>query len=339
MVGGRRRGPLTTIGGSIVAAAFAVACSAPIDGPLPSRSPATGVSQGATEAPAPTTALPTADRTTPSARPSPRPGDAVLVGAGDIAQCSGGGDRQTAALLARLPGTVFAVGDLAYDAGTQEEFRDCYAPSWGALRARTRPAPGNHDWMTKDLAGYRGYWGSAATNGAGDPWYSFEIGAWHAIVLDSNCAQVGGCTAGSREDAWLEQDLRASTARCAVALFHHPLFTSTPEPADPDVFPLWDRLYRAGADVVVNSHYHDYERFAPQDPTGRGDDARGIREFIVGTGGGPLRQFGTDVAENSEVRIEGVYGVLELTLRSEAYRWRFLSVDGAVRDQGTGACH
>lgn len=331
-----RLGRVRWIVAGIVASLVLAACATP----GASVGPSPGLTAPASQAAVDATSGPSDSGTPPaSILPTAGPADAVLVGAGDIGECSGGGDHQTAALLARTPGTVFAVGDLAYETGSAEEFRDCYAPTWGALRARTRPAPGNHDWMTENLAGYRGYWGPAAVNAAGDPWYSFEIGAWHAVVLDSDCAKVGGCVAGSREDAWLEQDLERSHARCTVALFHHPLFTSTAEPGDPDVFPIWDRLYHAGVDVVVNGHYHDYERFAPQDPTGRRDDARGIREFIVGTGGGPLREFGPDVAENSETRIEGVYGVLALTLRSDAYAWRFLAVDGSVRDQGSGTCH
>ena len=174
--------------------------------------------------------------------------------------------------------------------GSAADFRDCYAPTWGRHLDRTRPAPGNHDWETKDLAGYLDYFGERAAPD-GKSWYSYDLGAWHVVVLDSNCTFVGGCGPESAQGRWLATDLKASSARCTLAIWHHPRFSSGEHGSDAVVWPFWDALYTAGADVVVNGHDHDYERFGPQDPAGREDKARGLREFVVGTGGGVLRDF------------------------------------------------
>ena len=232
----------------------------------------------------------------PSVSGSPGPtsadpsADPVLVGAGDIADCGLDADAATASLLDGIDGTVFTAGDNAYPDGTPEQFRTCYGSTWGRQLARTRPAPGNHDWGTKDLAGYLGYFGAAAAP-AGKSWYSYDLGAWHVIVLDSDCTSVGGCGAATDQGRWLAADLAASTAGCTLAIWHHPRFSSGEHGNDPSVAPFWTALYDAGADVVVNGHDHDYERFAAQDPDGRPDAARGLREFVVGTGGAALRSF------------------------------------------------
>jgi calcineurin-like phosphoesterase family protein len=269
--------------------------------------------------------------------PTAAPGDPVLVGAGDIADCTLGGDAQTESLLATIPGTVFTAGDNAYPNGTAEQFQDCYGPTWGRQLARTRPAAGNHDWETKDLAGYYGYFGTGA-HPAGKSWYSYDLGAWHVIVLDSDCDQVGGCAAGSEQGKWLAADLAASKARCTMAIWHHPRFSSGEHGDIATVAPFWRVLYDAGADVVVDGHDHDYERFAPQDPNGRADDARGLREFVVGTGGAELRPF-LAPRPNSVVRAAGSYGVIRFVLHPTGYEWHFITTDGQFGDSGAGTCH
>jgi hypothetical protein len=273
----------------------------------------------------------------PGASPGDPVGDPVLVGAGDIASCVSTGDEATAALLDRIEGTIFTAGDNAYEEGSADDFRTCYDPSWGRLRDRTRPAPGNHDWETDDLAGYLGYFGDAAAP-EGTPWYSFDLGTWHVIVLDSQCGKTGGCDADSDQGRWLAADLAASDAACTAAIFHYPLFSSGEHGNIERVRPFWDALYAAGADVILNGHDHDYERFAPQDPQGREDRERGIRQFVVGTGGKNLRAFAA-VQPNSELRASVTFGVLALTLRDGAYDWRFHATEGPFADQGTAPCH
>ena len=271
-----------------------------------------------------------------SASPS-SPGDPVLVGAGDIADCALDSGAATAALLYTIGGTVFTAGDNAYPDGTAAQFRDCYAPTWGRHLERTKPVAGNHDWLTKGLAGYRAYFGEKA-GPADASWYSYDLGAWHVIVLDSDCTFVGGCLPGSPQGDWLDADLKASTAKCTMAIWHHPRFSSGEHGSDASVWPFWDALYRAGADVVVNGHDHDYERFGPQDPAGREDKAAGIREFVVGTGGAGLRDFPT-VAAHSEMRNKDTFGVIRFVLHPTWYEWSFMATSGAVVDSGSGPCH
>ena len=263
--------------------------------------------------------------------------DPVLIGAGDIAVCDGDGDSKTAALLAGEPGTVFTAGDNAYPNGTAQQFTDCYAPTWGAELARTRPTPGNHDHETTALGGYLGYFGAAAAPN-GTAWYSYDLGTWHVIALDATCASAGGCGPDSDQGRWLAADLAASKALCTLAIWHQPRFSSGTHGNDATVAPFWDALYAAGADVVVNGHDHDYERFAPQDPSGHPDPTRGIREFVVGTGGAELRPFGAEAA-NSELRVAGYYGVIKLVLHRSSYEWTYLTTAGLTLDRGNGNCH
>lgn len=299
---------------------------------------------GATTSPSPVvTASPPGSTQSPSASTSPSPSPtptepppAVLVGAGDIALCSTDADEATAALLDGIPGTVFTAGDNAYGSGTAEQFADCYGPSWGRHLDRTLPSAGNHDHLTKDLAGYFGYFGSRA-GAAGQSWYSTDLGAWHVIVLDSECDKVGGCGLDRPQGKWLVQDLAASTARCTVAIWHHPRFSSGFHGNDADVDPFWRALYAAGVDVVLNGHDHDYERFAPQDPDAN-PTPDGIRQFVVGTGGAALRNF-EKTAANSLVRSAIAHGVIKLTLHQAAYDWEFISVDGSFTDAGSATCH
>jgi acid phosphatase type 7 len=265
----------------------------------------------------------------------------VLVGAGDIASCDDlAGAQATAKLLDSIPGTVFAAGDLAYPDGSEENFADCYDPAWGRHRLRTRPSPGNHEFHSGEATPYFRYFGAAA----GEPakgYYSYELGSWHVISLNSNCKDVGGCNQGSPEELWLRSDLATHPAACTVAYWHHPLFSSGKAHGnDPEMKPFWQDLYRANAELVINGHDHDYERFAPQDPEGHPDPARGIREFVVGSGGkNSHREFGRPVA-NSEVRNADTFGVLKLTLRDQGYEWSFIPQAGRqFQDSGSGECH
>ena len=264
----------------------------------------------------------------------------VLVGAGDIASCAAQEDEATARLLdslvrSPLPVVVFTTGDNAYENGTASEFAQCYDPTWGRHKARTRPAPGNHDYNSPGATGYFDYFGAAAAP-ASAGYYSFDAGDWHVIVLNSNIAMA----AGSDQERWLRADLAADGAWCTLAIWHHPRFTSGSKHGSiTGVGPLWDALYGAGADVVINGHEHSYERLAPQTPAGVPDPARGMREFIVGTGGQGLSSFGTPLP-TSEVRNATTFGVLKLTLRPGEYSWEFVPVAGATfTDSGSGSCH
>jgi hypothetical protein len=262
----------------------------------------------------------------------------VLTGAGDIADCTLEGAARTSDLLVGQPGSIFTAGDNAYEDGSPANFTDCYAPTWGRVLDRTiLPTAGNHDWVTAGAAGYLGYFGAAAAP-KGVTWYSMDLAAWHVIVLDSDCANVGGCDAGSPQGQWLKKDLADSTAHCTLAIWHHPRFSSGEHGNDPEVAPFWDQLHAAGAELVINGHDHDYERFAPQDPSGKVERPGGLREIVVGTGGAVLRSFKAQAA-NSEFRSAGVWGVLQLTLRPINYEWKFLPVGSPIADSGSTPCH
>jgi len=269
---------------------------------------------------------------------------AVLVGAGDIAGCQNPqGALETAKLIEKIPGTVFALGDLAYDAVTLGQFQNCYGRSWGKFKARTRPALGNHEYRERSAAAYYQYWaGLAGPSGKG--YYSYELGTWHVVVLNTNCeaAGLGGCASGSPQDTWLRQDLADHRGSCIVAYGHHALFSSgifRSHAVHPELKRLWEDLYAAHADLVLAGHEHSYERFAPQDPEGRADPQHGIREIVVGTGGRSHDPLGLAVA-NSEKQNYDTYGVLKLTLSPQSYAWEFVPEEGRTfRDSGSGACH
>jgi hypothetical protein len=258
------------------------------------------------------------------------------VGAGDIAQCpaapAASAAEATARLLDNIPGQVFTAGDNAYPHGRIEDFTNCYTPTWGRHRARTHPAPGNHDYEDPGAAAYFRYFGFNA-GPAGVGYYSFDLGSWHVVSLNSN---VGGVNLDAQLQ-WLRSDLEASRSLCTVAIWHHPLFSSGPNSDNPFVRGLWRVLYDAGAELIVNGHDHSYERYARQDPDGRPDPERGIRQIIAGTGGASLTRF-ERVRPNSEVR--GVaWGVLKLTLHPAAFDWEFVPVAGeSFSDFGSGAC-
>lgn len=262
--------------------------------------------------------------------PDPPPVDVTVtfVGAGDIGWCGLEGAALTATLLDGIPGTVFTTGDNAYFQGSSQNFSQCYDPFWGRHKGRTRPTPGNHDYETPGAAGYFGYFGVAE-------YYSYRHGAWHIFSLDSEISAFPG----SPQHAWLREELAANPTRCALAYFHTPVFGSGSNGGNPHMQAIWSLLQEAGVDVILNGHNHSYERFAPQDENGRPDAVRGIRQFVVGTGGAELTGF-PSVRANSEVRISNTWGVLKLTLHPERYDWQFVPVAGrSSSDAGSGACH
>lgn len=266
-------------------------------------------------------------------------------GRGSVRACH---QRATSDLLVNAGLTaVLALGDLQYYCGAFAAFMYSYDPSWGRVKSITYPAPGNHEYQltggygcAPGAQGYFSYWGAAA----GEPsrgYYSFDIGAWHLISLNSNCDEIGGCGSGSPEERWLRADLAAHAgALCTLAYWHHPPFSSSLVPVGtPRTLALLKDLYAAGVDLLLNGHQHNYERFAPQTPGGVADPAHGIRELVVGTGGEDLRRFGTTIA-NSEVREDGTFGVLELTLLPTSYTWQFIPEAGdTFTDSGSAPCH
>jgi 3',5'-cyclic AMP phosphodiesterase CpdA len=259
--------------------------------------------------------------------------DAVLVGAGDVAMCGVPEVEKTAKLLEGIPGTVMALGDLAYPAGSANDFATCYEPTWGRIKDRTRPAPGNHDYETQQGAPYYAYFGeNAGPSGRG--YYSYRLGAWLILSLNSNIPAA----AESAQAAWVRATLAANPASCTLAYWHHPLFSSGPNGDTAVMREIWNILQQAGADVVLAGHDHLYERFAPQDAAGRADPRRGIREFVVGTGGAHLYSPKA-IRPNSEV-ISSTFGVLKLTLKAKSYEWQFVAIPGRpFTDFGTAECH
>jgi acid phosphatase type 7 len=315
--------------GAVAAVMLLLPASAPVGGPSRAadavRAEASPPSSREAESPPPSPALP--------------PARQVIVGAGDIASCTASGDSATAKLLDGIDGTVYTLGDNAYPDGAAADFARCYDRTWGRHKARTRPAPGNHDYQSRRARPYFRYFGSSA----GDPakgYYSYDVGAWHVVVVNSNCGEVGGCQAGSAQERWLRRDLAASRRTCTLAYWHHPRFTSGREHGNAtEMQPIWWALYDHGAEIVLSGHNHQYERFAPQTPTGMLDRVRGVRQFVVGTGGASHYGFGK-AKPNSEVRNSTAFGVLKLTLDVNSYTWQFVSVAGQIfTDTGTGTCH
>jgi PKD repeat protein len=264
----------------------------------------------------------------------PAPVGQVFVGSGDIAVCSTLGDEATAALLDSIPGTVWTAGDNAYPDGRVQDFANCYEPSWGRHKARTRPSPGNHEYNTSGATPYYAYFGANA-GPAGLGYYSYDLGDWHIISLNSNISR----SAGSPQEQWLRADLASTTAKCVLAYWHHPRFSSGSHGSSTAQQALFQALYDYDADVVLVGHDHNYQRFAPQTPTGEADPVRGIRQFVVGTGGRDLYTFTTPIA-NTEAYNSDTWGVLKLTLYAETYAWEFVPVAGSTyTDMGSGACH
>ena len=232
---------------------------------------------------------------------------------------------------------VLVLGDIQYEDGEEEAFLRSYDPTWGRVKTVTHPVPGNHEYHTSGATGYFRYFGAAA----GDPakgYYSFDVGDWHVIALNSNCSHVGGCRTGSPQERWLRRDLAANPATCTLAFWHHPRFSSGWHGGSSAYEAFWRDLFEADADVVLVGHDHDYERFAPIGATGEIDLERGIREFVVGTGGRGLRGF-SHPQPNSEVHDDSTFGILELTLGRGAYAWRFRPAVGSFTDGGSSRCH
>jgi len=268
-----------------------------------------------------------------SASPEPSGPTRVLLAVGDIASCDASNDELVGELAARLPGTIALLGDIAYDYGSLDDFLNCFDPTWGQLRGRLRPAPGNHEYETKGAAGYFAYFGAAAGN-PGEGWYSYDLGFWHVIALNSNCGAIGDCGRGSAELAWLEDDLASSGASrpgaCTLAYWHHPRWSSGVHGNHETTDALWDALVAAGADVVLSGHDHDYERLGPID---------GIRYFVVGTGGRSLYEWPNPPLPLTVVRADDTYGLLELTLGDGEYAWRFVAASGgSFADSGSARC-
>jgi hypothetical protein len=276
--------------------------------------------------------------------PPPTPDAAVLVGAGDIAVCNSPGTEATARLIDGIAGSVFTAGDNAYQNGDPLDFSECYDPSWGRFRDRTFPVPGNHDYEDRpnhDGHGYFDYFGDAAgPRGLG--YYAYNVGTWRVVTLNSEVLTAGrvpNAGAASAQLAWLTNELSSTKAPCTIAIWHRPLYSSGQNRPNPDTRDLFKKLYDFNADLVINGHDHDYERFGPQDADGHADAARGIRQFIVGTGGvEPYTFFSKQ--PNSETFQSNTWGVLKLTLSTGSYEWEYIPVAGrGTRDTGNGVCH
>jgi acid phosphatase type 7 len=291
----------------------------------------------APEAPAPVAAAAVADsgaHVEPSSAAPISSEPVILIGAGDIAGCESDGDYLTAEILDTIPGIIFTVGDHAYPTGTFQQFRDCYDRAWGRHKARTRPSPGNHDYMTQAGGPYFNYFGAAAGE-RGRGYYAYDAGAWRVIVLNSEIP----ARRGSPQERWLRAELETNPRECIIAYWHRPLYSSVRDDRRyrMEVKPLWDVLYAAGADVVINGHDHVYERYAKLDPNGRRDEG-GIRQFIVGTGGRSLYPFGRP-SPHSEVRDNTTYGLLKFSLYDGRYEWQFVPAGASTfTDSGTDSC-
>jgi acid phosphatase type 7 len=282
----------------------------------------------------------------------PRGADSVLIAAAGDLVC--GEDTppvipcwhtRTAALVRQLqPAALLLLGDLQYETGSITDFQAYFDPAFGEFKAITYPVPGNHEYFTPGAAGYFDYFngvgadsGRAGSRGRG--YYSFNLGAWHIVALNSNCPGIGGCGPRSPQAAWLRADLAANRARCTLAFTHSARFSSGDHGNDELMRDLWQIMHEAGVDVVLSAHDHIYERFRRQDAAGRADEKRGIRAFVVGTGGKGLARF-QRARPNSEILENSSIGVLTLTLRPESYSWRFMPVaDLPLDDSGDGECH
>ena len=302
---------------------------------------------GCSRADAPTSARGLA---TPPVTAAAASGDPVVVAAGDLVCGTGTSSsdpcRHAASanlITAIAPAAVLLLGDIQYENGTLSDFNTYYNPTWGAHKAITRPAVGNHEYQTAGAAGYFDYFNGVGvqTGPAGDRskgYYSFDVGTWHLIALNSNCNSIGGCGAGSAQEQWLRADLAAHPSTCTLAYWHHPRFSSGSHGNNSSMQAIWQALYDHRADLVLAGHDHDYERFGPQTATGVADQTAGIRSFVIGVGGKEMRGFGT-VRANSERRSSAAIGVLKLTLHPTSYDWEFVPIPGhSLTDAGSAAC-
>lgn len=276
------------------------------------------------------------------AAPEEQPGQAAAAGSGyvsllavgDIASCDVSADEKVATLATDRTGRVAILGDAVYPNGSPEEFADCFDPAWGPLGARLRPAAGNHEYGTPGATGYWDYFGDRAGR-RGKGWYAYNLGQhWRAIVLNTNCARVGGCTLDSPQGRWLRNAIDNAGDRHIVAYFHHPLYSSGNHGPSPSVKPFFRALYRGGAALVLAGHDHHYERFAPQ--SHRGQRRRnGVQQFVVGTGGFRHYPFGGGPLPNTRARNNTSFGLLELRLRPGGYSWEFVPATGDYTDSGS----
>lgn len=278
--------------------------------------------------------------------------DPIIVAAGDmVCAREGSGDKckqkEVSDLIIQLnPQAFLALGDLQYEKGAFSDFTTYYEPTYGRIKALTKPAPGNHEYNTSDAQGYYDYFnGIDVANGAAGErtkgYYSFDIGTWHIIALNSNCdALPGGCAVGSEQEQWLRADLAAHKNMCTLAYWHHPLFTSGKRGGNEFVKPLFQALYDYDADLNLVGHTHLYERFEPQDPDGNIDPIRGIVQMTVGTGGKETLHLGNSAVKNMIIRDTNSFGVIKLTLHPESYDWEFVSIpENSFSDKGMGQCH
>jgi len=266
---------------------------------------------------------------TSTATPTLPAGDVIFVGAGDIASCDNNDDELTAQLLDGIPGTVFTLGDNAYSSGTYTEYINCYDPTWGRHKARTKPVPGNHEFLTAGAAGYFQYFNNVPS------YYAYDLGSWRIYALNSEI----DVSANSSQITWLQSDLAANPTQCVLAYWHQPRWSSgSHHGSDSESQTLWQILFEGGAELVINGHEHNYERFAPMNAVGEADPM-GLREIVVGTGG--RNHYGFDAAlPASEVRDDSSFGVLKLTLRFTGYDWQFVPAAGSTfTDRGSSDCH
>jgi acid phosphatase type 7 len=306
----------------------------------------------ATPTPSPTpTRTPTPCPSCPTSTPTATPGTIVVAGAGDIAcgvGSSGAACKQGATsdlLLSINPDKVINLGDNQYEDGSLTNFQNFYDPTWGRVKAKTSPALGNHEYLTSGAAGYFDYFngvgnltGSAGDRGLG--YYSYDLGNWHFVVLNSNCTQVS-CSVGSAQYTWLQNNLAADNHPCSIAYMHHPLASSDTRNFDASTpfQPLLQLFYADGGDLVLVGHSHFYERFARMDANRNADPAYGFRYIVVGTGGRNVYGFGV-IRPLSEIRNSDSFGVIKLTLRANNYTWDFMPAAGyTFTDTGTEDCH
>ena len=265
-------------------------------------------------------------------------GDPTLLAAGDVASCWSSGDESVSRLLDTLPGTIAIAGDTEQNHGYPDEFAGCFDPSWGRHKSRIKPAVGDHEYSTPGAGGYFDYFGSAAGT-AGKGWYSYDLGAWHVVVLNRNCDEIGGCGPGSEQYEWLQQDLASNAGDCLGAYWHHPRWSAgTTHGSLTNSAPFWELLYQYRAEWVLGGNDHTYQRFAPQTPDGTLDRERGIRQFVVGEGGTMHYPLGPPL-ENTEAQNTGAFGVLRLSLHAGSYDWRFMAQEGkSFTDSGSTSC-
>jgi hypothetical protein len=270
----------------------------------------------------------------PPPPPPPQSTVAQLIGAGDIVVCGSSAHVATAALLRPYPGaTVFTAGDNVYPNGHPNDWRNCYDPWWGEFKDRTRPGIGNHDYETQNGKPYYDYWGDqAGPRDAG--YYTYTLGAWRIYAINSEI----DTRPGSTQYSWLQNELNINHEPCAAAIWHKPLYSSGVNGPQPHMRDMFRLLYNANAEIVISGHDHDYEVFFPQDADGRRDDAKGVRQFVVGTGGVELTGFPRQ-APNSAYR-EMVQGVILFELQPNSYSWQFISPQPPqYRNNGNGVCH